>query len=195
MISAIFLTLGLFTANWNIYVTFFLLFLGEVALNLNWSIVADILLYVVVPTRRSTAEAVQILISHAFGDAGSPYLIGLVSDALRRTLTPADVCEVGTEVKVIPSPEVIPGLVAFANQTECGVNIDYSSMQYSMFINSFVEVLGGLVFLVTAACIIKDKLKCDRYIAGESPSISTDDEDEVPQLQLILPSGETTERV
>jgi hypothetical protein len=50
-----------------------------VALNLNWSIVADMLLYVVVPTCRSTAEAVQILFSHAFGDAGSPYLIGLVS--------------------------------------------------------------------------------------------------------------------
>ena len=40
---------------------------------------ADMLLYVVVPTCRSTAEAVQILFSHAFGDAGSPYLIGLVS--------------------------------------------------------------------------------------------------------------------
>jgi len=35
--------------------------------------------YIVVPTRRSTAEAIQILISHAFGDAGSPYLIGAVS--------------------------------------------------------------------------------------------------------------------
>ena len=34
--------------------------------------------YVVIPTRRSTAEAVQILISHAFGDASSPYLIGVV---------------------------------------------------------------------------------------------------------------------
>lgn len=35
--------------------------------------------YVVVPTRRSTAEAFQILISHTFGDAGSPYLVGVVS--------------------------------------------------------------------------------------------------------------------
>lgn len=37
--------------------------------------------YVVVPTRRSTAEAFQILISHTFGDAGSPYLVGVVSIA------------------------------------------------------------------------------------------------------------------
>jgi len=34
---------------------------------------------VVIPTRRSTAEAFQILISHALGDAGSPYLVGAVS--------------------------------------------------------------------------------------------------------------------
>lgn len=34
--------------------------------------------YVVVPTRRSTAEAFQIVLSHLLGDAGSPYLIGKV---------------------------------------------------------------------------------------------------------------------
>jgi len=34
--------------------------------------------YVVIPTRRSTAEAVQILMSHLLGDAGSPFLVGLV---------------------------------------------------------------------------------------------------------------------
>jgi hypothetical protein len=34
--------------------------------------------YKVIPTRRSTAEAFQILFSHALGDAGSSYLIGQV---------------------------------------------------------------------------------------------------------------------
>jgi hypothetical protein len=38
-----------------------------------------VLQYVVIPIRRSTAEAFQILISHAYGDAGSPYLVGVVS--------------------------------------------------------------------------------------------------------------------
>lgn len=40
--------------------------------------------YVVIPTRRSTAEAFQIVLSHLLGDAGSPYLIGLVSTILDR---------------------------------------------------------------------------------------------------------------
>ena len=31
------------------------------------------------PNRRSTANSLQILIMHLFGDAGSPYLIGVVS--------------------------------------------------------------------------------------------------------------------
>jgi len=44
ILSAGFLAVGLFTANRNIYAAFLLLFLGEIALNLNWSIVADILL-------------------------------------------------------------------------------------------------------------------------------------------------------
>uniref|UniRef100_A0A8C9MEH8 Protein spinster homolog 1 n=1 Tax=Panthera tigris altaica TaxID=74533 RepID=A0A8C9MEH8_PANTA len=39
--------------------------------------------YVVIPTRRSTAEAFQIVLSHLLGDAGSPYLVGLVSTAPR----------------------------------------------------------------------------------------------------------------
>ncbi|PNI12525.1 SPNS1 isoform 12, partial [Pan troglodytes] len=60
------------------------IFIGETLLSMNWAIVADILLYVVIPTRRSTAEAFQIVLSHLLGDAGSPYLIGLISDRLRR---------------------------------------------------------------------------------------------------------------
>jgi hypothetical protein len=43
-----------------------------------------VLQYVVIPIRRSTAEAFQILISHAFGDAGSPYLVGVVSSVPSR---------------------------------------------------------------------------------------------------------------
>lgn len=35
--------------------------------------------YVVVPERRSTAEALQILIIHLLGDAASPFIIGVVS--------------------------------------------------------------------------------------------------------------------
>ena len=44
--------------------------------------------YIVVPTRRASATAVQTLMQHALGDAISPYLIGLVS-SLRHHISPA----------------------------------------------------------------------------------------------------------
>ncbi|XP_022624365.1 protein spinster homolog 1 [Seriola dumerili] len=85
LLSAPFLYLAIVFAEASTIATYVFIFLGETFLSMNWAIVADILLYVVVPTRRSTAEALQIVISHLLGDAGSPYMIGVVSDSLRRT--------------------------------------------------------------------------------------------------------------
>ncbi|XP_014117765.1 PREDICTED: protein spinster homolog 1-like [Pseudopodoces humilis] len=80
--GAPFLLLALLCARPCPPAAYVFIFLGETLLSLNWAIVADILLYVVPPGRRSTAEALQIVASHLLGDAGSPYLVGLVSDAL-----------------------------------------------------------------------------------------------------------------
>lgn len=85
LLSAPFLYMAIVFAQASTVATYVFIFLGETFLSMNWAIVADILLYVVVPTRRSTAEALQIVISHLLGDAGSPYLIGVVSDSLRKT--------------------------------------------------------------------------------------------------------------
>ncbi|XP_062309562.1 protein spinster homolog 1 [Osmerus eperlanus] len=85
LLSAPFLYLAIVFAQASTIATYVFIFLGETFLSMNWAIVADILLYVVVPTRRSTAEAFQIVLSHLLGDAGSPYLIGVVSDSLRQT--------------------------------------------------------------------------------------------------------------
>ncbi|KFD46005.1 hypothetical protein M513_13122 [Trichuris suis] len=60
-----------------------LIFVTITALCLNWSILSDILLSVIVPHRRSTANAFQMLTSHLLGDAVSPYIIGQFSDYLR----------------------------------------------------------------------------------------------------------------
>jgi len=61
---------------------FALVFVGEIFLNMNWAIIVDISLYVVVPTRRSSAEAFQLMLSHALGEAGSPYITGLIAGAI-----------------------------------------------------------------------------------------------------------------
>ncbi|KAL0993650.1 hypothetical protein UPYG_G00111090 [Umbra pygmaea] len=84
LLSAPFLYLAIVFAQVSTVATYVFIFLGETFLSMNWAIVADILLYVVVPTRRSTAEAFQIVVSHLLGDAGSPYMLGKISDSLRK---------------------------------------------------------------------------------------------------------------
>uniref|UniRef100_A0A9J7XUN3 SPNS lysolipid transporter 3, sphingosine-1-phosphate (putative) n=2 Tax=Cyprinus carpio TaxID=7962 RepID=A0A9J7XUN3_CYPCA len=74
--------IAIILAATSIPATYTFIAIGETLLSLNWAILADILLYVVVPTRRATAEALQIMVCHLLGDAGSPYLIGAISDAL-----------------------------------------------------------------------------------------------------------------
>ncbi|XP_068939353.1 protein spinster homolog 3 [Petaurus breviceps papuanus] len=77
------LYLALILAQRTILAAYVFLTLGELLLSFNWAIVADILLSVVMPSRRGTAEAMQITVGHILGDAGSPYLTGLVASALQ----------------------------------------------------------------------------------------------------------------
>ncbi|XP_063287414.1 protein spinster homolog 1-like [Pelobates fuscus] len=79
-----FLFVSLVIAKTSLVSTYVLIFIGEILLSMNWAIVADILLYVVIPTRRGTAGALQIVVSHILGDAGSPYVIGVISDLIRK---------------------------------------------------------------------------------------------------------------
>ncbi|XP_068456651.1 protein spinster homolog 3 [Clinocottus analis] len=75
----------IFAASKSIPTAYVFIFLAEVLISLNWAVMADILLYIVVPTRRASAEALQICFLHLLGDAGSPYLVGVISDAIRKS--------------------------------------------------------------------------------------------------------------
>ncbi|KAM7345257.1 lysolipid transporter protein spinster isoform 2-T2 [Cochliomyia hominivorax] len=182
LISAPMAYLALVLPQTSASLCFLFIFGAQVALNLCWSIVADILLYVVVPTRRSTAEAFQILISHALGDAGSPYLVGVFSEAIKKhlrttahraselvssssleslSLTLGEVFN-STTTTTKPSTMMIPSStmsLQSQNLMEDTDIIKFEALQYSLFSTSFVEVIGGIFFLITAAFIIKDKNK------------------------------------
>ncbi|XP_042901437.1 protein spinster homolog 1 isoform X2 [Parasteatoda tepidariorum] len=70
------------TASSNNTLSYVCIFFGVTLLCMNWVLVADIVLYVVIPQRRSMAEAIQISLSHVLGDACSPYIVGVLSDAI-----------------------------------------------------------------------------------------------------------------
>ncbi|XP_011506469.1 PREDICTED: protein spinster isoform X2 [Ceratosolen solmsi marchali] len=152
LISAPLIFFGSIFASSNATACYILIFFGQLAINLNWSIVADMLLYVVIPTRRSTAEAFQILFAHAFGDAGSPYLIGVISDALKFVLLPnLTIGWIEPEQMALPLTD--------------DLIVDFRSLQYALFLTIFVEVLGSLFFFLTALYIEKDKALVDLTIS------------------------------
>ncbi|XP_063750873.1 protein spinster homolog 3 isoform X2 [Eleginops maclovinus] len=79
------LFLTIFLAPISIPATYVFIFFGGILISMNWAIMADMLLYIVIPTRRATAEALQISVAHLLGDAGSPYLVGVVSEAISKS--------------------------------------------------------------------------------------------------------------
>ncbi|XP_058532010.1 protein spinster homolog 3 [Ochotona princeps] len=83
LVAAPCLYLAVVLASVSLVASYVFLALGELLLSCNWAVVTDILLSVVVPRCRGTAEALQITVGHLLGDAGSPYLIGLISSVLR----------------------------------------------------------------------------------------------------------------
>ncbi|XP_030758712.1 protein spinster-like isoform X2 [Sitophilus oryzae] len=162
LLSCPFVFIAIFMARYSTGACFALVFFGELFLNLTWAIVADILLYVIVPIRRSTAEGFQLLMSHALGDAGSPYLVGVLSEAFAIMLTKHDSSSstnstLTTTISPSPTDEV-----------------SFKSLQYALFITCFVEILGGFFFLLNAFYLVEDREKAEQAIHGNPLLINED---------------------
>ena len=127
-------------------VTFVLIFIGETFLCFNWALVSDIVLSVVLPNRRATASALQILMSHLLGDAGSPWIVGEISDAVQRYHTP-------TGQK--PSAFYM-----------------FLGLQYGLYTTGFVTALGGAFFLMCALWIKQDKDRMENVIKGNQSHVA-----------------------
>merc|ERR1719394_862821 len=133
-------------------------------LNCNWSIVGDMTMYIIVASRRSFASAVQILVSHALGDAFSPFLVGVLSDWIRPALKPLD-----TTVPIVNvSANVLPyGAPIFNNDdmvrdlTPQEYDIEFRSLQYALFSSCFFQIFGGFFFLWMSFYVLKDKAKAE----------------------------------
>lgn len=81
---------GLVFAKSTTWLSWVFLFLAVTALSTNWAVVSDMLLSVTLPTKRAFATAIQILLSHLFGDATSPFITGFIRDQIRGDSTAPD---------------------------------------------------------------------------------------------------------
>ncbi|KAK3852592.1 hypothetical protein Pcinc_040831, partial [Petrolisthes cinctipes] len=191
LFSVPFLLGAIILAGLDSIASYVVVFFGQIFLNLNWAVVTDIVLYITIPTRRSSAEAFQILFAHALGDAGSPYLIGVVADAFKPYIVPPNMTTT-TTTAVYPFITTTPTSVLF-NTSVLGFDnltatlaapedhfittttvlpdpdndyVEFKSKQYAMFLCCIVNVLGAVFFFWNACYITKDKEQCDMVIAG-----------------------------
>ncbi|EDV29850.1 uncharacterized protein TRIADDRAFT_52690 [Trichoplax adhaerens] len=74
--------------SYNMALTWAIIFVTFMFLCMVWTPILDIVLYTIIPARRSTAQAFQITISHLFGDAFSPYVIGAIADSITTSKDP-----------------------------------------------------------------------------------------------------------
>ncbi|KAB1266194.1 Protein spinster-like protein 2 [Camelus dromedarius] len=115
--SAIFICLIFVAAKSSIVGAYICIFVGETLLFSNWAITAEILMCVVIPTRRATAVALQSFTSHLLGDAGSPYLIGFISDLIRQSTKDSPLWEflsLGYALMLCPFVVVLGGMFFLA---------------------------------------------------------------------------------
>nr|XP_045618545.1 protein spinster-like isoform X2 [Procambarus clarkii] len=154
-------------AEFHTIASYIVVFFGQIFLNLNWAVVSDIVLYIVIPTRRSSAEAFQILFSHALGDAGSPYLIGVVADAFKPYIHDRNMTTTVAPFTTTTEP-------TFFNATSTtntpiddmdSLYVEFKSKQYAMFLCAIINILGAVFFFWNSCYIAADKERCDRAIA------------------------------
>ena len=132
-------------------------------------------LYIVIPPRRGIASATQILVSHMFGDAFSPYLIGVLADTFKPLISP--------NTTAIEPEHQMNFMHSDSRQlTPEEYDLEFRALEYSLFSCCFFQVkkffclerslnvfflqaLGAFFFFVVSWYVISDKLKAERQIA------------------------------
>jgi len=150
---------GFIAARYALSWCYALTFLAGLLLNCNWAIVSDITLYIVVPNRRSFASATQILVSHAFGDAVSPYLIGAIADAVKNAIEHSHVIPTNTATLNATNDNLTLSAMPTVIQEPSPewYEMEFRALQYALFICCFFQTLGGFVFLVMSWYVCEDR--------------------------------------
>jgi len=164
LLSVPVLFFGFLSADYSLPLCYALTFTAGLLLNANWSIVSDMTLYIVIPPRRAIASATQILVSHMFGDAFSPYLVGSLADSFKPYIQPTH----------NPAEDVsTPGAILTPEE----YSVEFRALQYALFSCCFMQSLGAFFFMVVSWYVLGDKNRAERQIHTNTAIIeNTEDE-------------------
>ena len=153
LLSIPFLVGGIILTKDHLVTSYIIILVGMYFLNFNWSVAIDMTIYVITPTRRSTAEAIHLMMTHALGEAGAPYLVGLLADWLADGINKE-------------------------NNNYCDDTVNYFAIQYSMYLPFLLLFFGGILFLISTFWVVEDKQAIDKGIlsvyslrSGEDSSV------------------------
>jgi len=175
LISVPILFFGFVTANYSLPFCYGLTFFAGLLLNANWSIVSDMTLYIVIPTRRGVATATQILVSHMFGDAFSPYMIGALADSFKPLISPSS--NVTSDTDSLANISFLPssGKASVSSElTPEEYDVEFRALEYSLFTCCFFQALGAFFFFVVSWYVVSDKSKAERQIACNADMLGTE---------------------
>lgn len=164
------LMIGVFLCEKQIILAFVILTFGQIFLNMNWSVAVDMTIYVILPTRRSTAEAIHLMASHAFGEAGSPYFTGLLAQGLKDGIN-SDHPEWSNTTYILNS--TIPTYPP---------KVEFLALQQSFMLAFAVLSLGAIMFLISAIWIATDKNAVDE-VANEESKYDNEAKEETNQKE------------
>lgn len=157
-----------------------LTFFAGLLLNANWSVVSDMTLYIVIPTRRGIASATQILVSHMLGDAFSPYLIGALADAFKPLIhlyQPPKVFHVQTVDGEPPH---------HLGATPEEYSLEFKALQYALFTCCFAQALGSFFFFCVSWYVLEDKQRAEQQIIFDTPADQDEDEEDNEDTEPVF---------
>jgi len=177
LVSVPVLFFGFVSANKSVNLCYGLTFFAGLLLNANWSIVSDMTLYIVIPTRRGVATATQILVSHMFGDAFSPYLVGALADSFKPLISPPGF-DSATNSSTLPPLPMSPSLQMtqfLPELTPEEYDLEFRALEYSLFTCCFFQALGAFFFFVVSWYVVSDKSLAERQIACNADILGGDE--------------------
>merc|ERR1711934_1247376 len=133
-------------------------------------------LYIVIPPRRGVATATQILVSHMFGDAFSPYLIGALSDSFKPLITSSPALDPYGSAVTLRQSTIMDRILTYELTPE-EYDREFRALEYSLFSCCFFQAMGAFFFFVVSWYVISDKSKAERQIACNADMVGSGEEE------------------
>jgi len=136
LIGALFLYISLILSGNNQNISLLMYALAATGINFNWALTVKMVMDVVRPNEKSTANAFLTLIAHTFGDAFSPPVLGLIADKVGVYLVKND--------------------AEFKDYKLDDPTVMYHALQQPLMSMALIAACGAVFFFLASVYIVED---------------------------------------